>query len=84
MSHKTGGLPNGGQPTGIESVLDDLLPGQIITVTMDSGDTIGPARFVTFNSATGIVTLIELGAVTPGDEVTVVVVASKIESIRFE
>jgi spore maturation protein CgeA len=69
---------------GIGSILDNLQPGAIITVTTDSGDIIGPARFVLYSSSTGLLTLVEIGAVTPGDEVTIMVLASKIESIRFE
>ena len=68
----------------IESVLVDLLPGMVITVTTDSGDTIGPAQFVIYNEETSILTLSEFSSVTPSDSVTVLVVGSKIESIRFE
>ena len=67
-----------------EHLIDNLIAGQVITVTTDSGDTIGPAQFVTFNSVTGIIVLKEFSSLSPSDEVVVFLIASKIESIRFQ
>lgn len=65
-------------------LLENLLPGQVITVTTDSGDTIGPAQFVTFDEDTGIVVLKEFSSLSPSESVVVHLIASKIESIRFQ
>ncbi|WP_088013982.1 CGEA protein [Gottfriedia acidiceleris] len=64
-------------------LIENLIPGQVIVITTDSGDTIGPAQFVTFNNETGIIILKEFSSLSPSDEVVVTLIASKIESIRF-
>jgi hypothetical protein len=68
---------------GFSTVLENLSPGTIITVVTFSGDTIGPAQFVTFDAATGLVTLKEFSSVTPSDSVVVILLADRIESIKF-
>ncbi|WP_129692461.1 hypothetical protein [Gottfriedia acidiceleris] len=67
-----------------EHLLENLIPGQVIIITTDSGDTIGPAQFVVFNEETGIIVLKEFSSLSPSDEVVVFLIASKIESIRFQ
>lgn len=61
-----------------------LIPGTIITVTMDSGNFIGPAAFTEYDPTSGIVTLEEQGAISPPTSSIVKLSASKVESINFQ
>jgi hypothetical protein len=69
--------------SGFSAVLDNMSPGTIISVVTFSGDTIGPAQFVTFDATSGLVTLKEFSSVTPSDSVVVLLLANRIESIKF-
>ncbi|PEJ59100.1 hypothetical protein CN692_06370 [Bacillus sp. AFS002410] len=66
-----------------QHLVENLIAGQVIIITTDSGDTIGPAQFVTFNALTNIITLKEFSSLSPSEEVVVALIASKIESIRY-
>ncbi|MFB7141777.1 hypothetical protein ACFCYN_19165 [Gottfriedia sp. NPDC056225] len=66
-----------------QHLVENLIAGQVIIITTDSGDTIGPAQFVTFNALTNIITLKEFSSLSPSEEVIVALIASKIESIRY-
>ncbi|WP_066051358.1 hypothetical protein [Robertmurraya korlensis] len=68
---------------GFSAVFENMNPGTIITVVTFSGDNIGPAQFVTFDPSTGLVTLKEFSSVTPSDSVVVLLLADRIESIKF-
>ncbi|WP_062109477.1 hypothetical protein [Bacillus niameyensis] len=61
-----------------------LIPGTIVTVTMDSGNFIGPAVFTEYDTTNGIVTLEEQGAISPPTSSIVKFGASKVESISFQ
>lgn len=65
-----------------QHLIENLIAGQVIVITTDSGDTIGPAQFVTYNAETGIIILKEFSSLSPSEEVVVSLIASKIESIR--
>jgi uncharacterized protein YrrD len=69
---------------GVNVMFNNLTPGTVITIRTQSGDTIGPAHFVTFDEDTGIVILNEFSSVTPGDGTVVWLLADRAESIRFE
>ncbi|PEK99083.1 hypothetical protein [Bacillus sp. AFS017336] len=66
-----------------QHLVENLIAGQVIIITTDSGDTIGPAQFVTFNALTNIIILKEFSSLSPSEEVVVALIASKIESIRY-
>lgn len=61
-----------------------LIPGTIITVTMDSGNIIGPAIFTHYNPATSIAVLEEEGTMSPPTNMIINIGSSKVESIMYD
>ncbi|MCJ7841372.1 hypothetical protein MUB24_10755 [Lederbergia sp. NSJ-179] len=61
-----------------------LMEGTVVTVTMDSGNVIGPVVFIHYNPVTGIVVFEEQGTISPPTTSIINVDVRKIESVTYE
>ncbi|KRG13856.1 hypothetical protein [Lederbergia galactosidilytica] len=61
-----------------------LLEGTVVTVTMDSGQIIGPVVFVQYTPATQAVMFEEQGTISPPTGTIINVDVNKIESVSYE
>lgn len=65
------------------AIFSGLIPGTIVTITMDSGAIYDSVRFHSYDPLTGIVRFLEQGSISPPTSSFIYVGVRKIESVSF-